>query len=529
MPQTNLLYKFSGITALFSFAYFIVSLLMNFVLFDYLMLFDSLVFGIISYCAFKLPQWRQQLLSNLYIGFFILETFVVSAFSGGTDSMVLPWFSVTPILALLLLGKKETFIWSGICFLTILLLIPTNILTSKSKWYFETSDIPPIFNTSLNIGLLFMLVLLTWLFAEKNKQLQIQLSENIEELKATEEELRQNMEELSATQDFLTESNDKLKEAITQTNQKNIALKESHDFIKTQKEKVENFSKTLYNLTRSKPMRQGNHEDTLKLIVKEAAHALGVDRSSIWFYTNEAKAISCSIQYDKLVPDTFESGMVLHEEDFPVYMGKIKTEESIIAVDANTHADTFEFCESYLKPNHIQSMLDIPLMLNAQAIGVVCFEHRHTFKQWDEEDHAFAMSIADLITISIQASEKHLATVQIQRQKDEIEQQHGLLQTLTAELQHINKSLEARVKERTAELEEKNKSLAEYTFINVHLLRAPMCQIMGLSGLLKYTELDQEQTDLIKRLDFSTKELEQLIKRTTQVLETGQKLDRTLL
>jgi signal transduction histidine kinase len=60
------------------------------------------------------------------------------------------------------------------------------------------------------------------------------------------------------------------------------------------------------------------------------------------------------------------------------------------------------------------------------------------------------------------------------------------------EMQLINESLEAQVRRRTYELEQKNKALEEYAFINAHNLRRPLASIPGLINLLDKADLNQE-------------------------------------
>jgi len=53
------------------------------------------------------------------------------------------------------------------------------------------------------------------------------------------------------------------------------------------------------------------------------------------------------------------------------------------------------------------------------------------------------------------------------------------------EIKGINENLETVIKDRTYELEIKNKALEEYAFINAHKLRAPLARILGLVHLMK--------------------------------------------
>lgn len=63
--------------------------------------------------------------------------------------------------------------------------------------------------------------------------------------------------------------------------------------------------------------------------------------------------------------------------------------------------------------------------------------------------------------------------------------QNQELATRQEETRAINENLEALVAQRVEEIEKRNKELAEYAFINAHMLRAPVCRIIGLISLME--------------------------------------------
>lgn len=102
--------------------------------------------------------------------------------------------------------------------------------------------------------------------------------------------------------------------------------------------------------------------------------------------------------------------------------------------------------------------------------------------------------------------------VEIERQKQEILLQAQKLSALNTSLKTLNDQLEEKVYQRTTELNDKNKKLTEYAFINAHKLRAPVATIMGLVQLFSYNEHTIEEERLIKkRLKETVRELEETI------------------
>jgi tetratricopeptide (TPR) repeat protein len=110
--------------------------------------------------------------------------------------------------------------------------------------------------------------------------------------------------------------------------------------------------------------------------------------------------------------------------------------------------------------------------------------------------------------------------VRISEQKEELLQQSEELNTLNEALYKLNNNLEESVKERTAELEEKNASLAEYAFFNAHKLRAPVATILGLISLIENEKVThEERMELIASLRDSTKDLDDVTRQIQRILE----------
>lgn len=100
------------------------------------------------------------------------------------------------------------------------------------------------------------------------------------------------------------------------------------------------------------------------------------------------------------------------------------------------------------------------------------------------------------------------------------------LKEALGEIKTINETLEHRVKVRTMDLEEKNKRLAEYAFINSHLLRAPLCRLLGLIQLLELSQMPSLEPDLLNYLRHSGEELDAVVKKINLAIESGSDFDR---
>ncbi|HYG03730.1 MAG TPA: tetratricopeptide repeat protein [Chryseosolibacter sp.] len=103
-------------------------------------------------------------------------------------------------------------------------------------------------------------------------------------------------------------------------------------------------------------------------------------------------------------------------------------------------------------------------------------------------------------------------------QKDAIESQATALLKLNDELQNLNRTLEARIDERTSQLSLQNTRLAEFTFINAHKLRAPVASILGLINLMTEVK-ESEKPEILTHLRKCSEELDNTIRTVSKNLE----------
>jgi two-component system, NtrC family, sensor kinase len=198
-------------------------------------------------------------------------------------------------------------------------------------------------------------------------------------------------------------------------------------------------SRAVGALARLQVIGEADLESFFKHAVRTAADVLEVERASIWLYTEDRQKIRCAELYERS-RKTHSAGPELTEEAFPRYFEALRSERTISAHDAMLDSRTSEFSETYLKPLGIMSMLDAPIRVGGRMIGVVCNEHIGAARTWTVEEESLAGSLSDLVSLAIEASE-------LKRARDLLEE--------------YNRTLEARVDERTRELREKQAELAQ--------------------------------------------------------------------
>jgi PAS domain S-box-containing protein len=161
-----------------------------------------------------------------------------------------------------------------------------------------------------------------------------------------------------------------------------------------------------------------NLETTLKHLTETVSKTLNIDRVSLWFFNDDKKILKCSGLF-KLEQNSHETGSYLNVRDYPIYLNALETSPNITAEDASTHPDTMEFRDCYIKPNNIISILDVPIWLQKEMVGVLCMEQTKDRKTWTFEEQDFAASISYIISLSLEASKTDKAQKQIIKSLEE--------------------------------------------------------------------------------------------------------------
>jgi PAS domain S-box-containing protein len=167
-------------------------------------------------------------------------------------------------------------------------------------------------------------------------------------------------------------------------------------------------SQTLVQLARSKTFQQGNLYAALQEITEAAARTLSVQRVGVWLYNEDHSRLECIDLYDVRTKE-HTSGLSLLKANYPNYFQALEQERSIAAHDAINDITTQELAQSYLSVLGISSLLNAPIWLGGKLLGVVSHEHFGEVRQWTLEEENFAGSIADFVTLAIEASERNAA------------------------------------------------------------------------------------------------------------------------
>lgn len=164
----------------------------------------------------------------------------------------------------------------------------------------------------------------------------------------------------------------------------------------------------LTELARGNIIVGGNFPQVLQFLTEKAAYALEIERVNIWLYDEEHTKIRCAEAFDTK-EGTHISGEELQAKNAPSYFEALENLRTIATLEAENDERTIELRDNYLKLHQITTLLDAPIFLQGEVVGVVCHEHCGSPREWLPIEKAFAGSIADFVSIALETDRRRNA------------------------------------------------------------------------------------------------------------------------
>jgi two-component sensor histidine kinase len=138
-------------------------------------------------------------------------------------------------------------------------------------------------------------------------------------------------------------------------------------------------------------------------MAKRIVLCLRIERMSVWLFNPEHTAIISMGEYD-LRDHGFKKESTLKAKDFPAYFSALHENKILLAPDIYTNPITREFSEAYSKPNDIISLMDIPMRIGGELVGVMCFEQTgKKQREFTKEEQTFAFSVSLVFASNLEA------------------------------------------------------------------------------------------------------------------------------
>jgi diguanylate cyclase (GGDEF)-like protein/PAS domain S-box-containing protein len=163
--------------------------------------------------------------------------------------------------------------------------------------------------------------------------------------------------------------------------------------------------KALARLRRADGVSRSELDEAVAQVTELAAAVLEVERASVWRLTEQGKRIDCIDLFVRAKGTHVAEGTIA-STSCPAYFAALATERTIAATEAHTDPRTAEFSETYLTPNGIGAMLDAPIFLRGEMVGVVCHEHVGGPRVWNLWEEVVAGTLADFVAHILEVEER---------------------------------------------------------------------------------------------------------------------------
>jgi PAS domain S-box-containing protein len=258
-------------------------------------------------------------------------------------------------------------------------------------------------------------------------------------------------------------------------------------------------NETLGDLARSKDLHSGNLEAATGTITEHAWGALKIDRVSIWLYDANKETLECIDLYGD-DPPSHSRGQLLLANDHLAYFDALRAERCIAAHDARRDPRTVSFANEYLKHHDIVSMLDAPIRLAGEVVGVLCLEHKVSIRHWDHETQTFAGSLADLTSLALEARDRKIREESLRQAKEDAAAASWAKSTFLANMSHeirtpLNGVVGMLKLMRKQPLSEKQKHYADSAIISADTLLSVINDVLDFSKI-EAGKLDLDVVDI---------------------------------
>lgn len=149
-------------------------------------------------------------------------------------------------------------------------------------------------------------------------------------------------------------------------------------------------------------------KELVAAVSAEAARVIGVPRVGVWLLDEEGNRLSILHLHDQAGAENYE-GSVLSVEDFPSYFAALAEGRAIRIDDVATDPRAAALRDIYLQPLGIGALLDVPILRDGRAIGVVCHEHYGPARHWTDAETSLGMAAADTIAVGLADAERSAA------------------------------------------------------------------------------------------------------------------------
>jgi signal transduction histidine kinase len=508
--RAKLTLQFCLVTAVFSLFYSVIAYFIDFKVSAFIMPVIALLF--LGLALLFRSSGKLGMISHSYLILSFIAAIILIIYSGMIYSSIVPWLAFIPMAANLLGNKRAAIGWLIICVILVFVIMAyTPVRELPDVGYNKTYE--TFFFAIVYNGLIGIILVLSMVFQKsKDRYLELLQEKNVL-ISGFNEELKSKNNEIISQNDELIQQKQEILSQRKFIEIKNRELLHVQDELNDIIEKLTNTQTELGN-------REAENRSILDAIYGTQLFVGELDLDARFIRLNAATLQFLMLDEAAVIGKTFDEISNHFHFVFENKLDFTALWESVISGHHSSHELSLKvgkkrhWLKEYFFPIVDENGVAVKVMIIAQDIS-----------QIKNQKNKIEL-LNDELTNKIYEIERQNNLLTSQRK--EIEQINTEISKSNKEIKDINSSLEQRVHERTKNLEEKNRQLAEYAYINSHLLRAPLCSILGLVNLLESNSKNEREM-VLHHMKKSSEELHDVVNKITKAIEEGSHFDRKLL
>lgn len=201
----------------------------------------------------------------------------------------------------------------------------------------------------------------------------------------------------------------------------------------------------LDNISSLHVLKRDDIDAILEEIGTKILECLNIDRVSVWLFNDERTGLISIGEVDKQ-EGQFQKGKVLRRKASPMYFQALFRDQILNIPDVQRSSVTKELNEHYNIPYSIASLIDIPLRITGETIGVICFEQKYQVRLFEEDEISFAQSVAQVCASALEARKRRAVQYELEK---ELREKNIILNELNHRLKNNYAILSSIIRRRT--------------------------------------------------------------------------------
>lgn len=172
----------------------------------------------------------------------------------------------------------------------------------------------------------------------------------------------------------------------------------------------------LDSISKIHTLQREDIDDIMHEFSKRIIRALKIERMSVWLFNAEKSAMFSIGEYDGRT-SVFSKDAVLPYVDYKKYIENLFTNKIITSLNVLEDERLSELKVNYSIPNNVISLMDIPMRMEGEIIGVMCFEKTGNIEhEFSNEDQFFALSISNVFSSTLEARKRRAIQHQLDKE-----------------------------------------------------------------------------------------------------------------